>query len=66
MLAMAYADPGMGENIACPVLTGGHRIPYVDAVYLMLAEIEDVQSPAVIHITEHDPERFEMLRDIVG
>jgi hypothetical protein len=48
------------------VLTGGHRIPYVDAVYLMLAEIEDVQSPAVIHITEHDPERFEMLRDIVG
>ncbi len=66
MLRMAGAEPGKGENIACPVLTGGHRIKYVDAVFLMLQVIESVQGSATIHITEFDPERLEILRDIVG
>lgn len=66
MLAHAGKEPGKGEDIACPVLTGGHRIRYIDAVYLMLSAIQDTRSRSTIHITEHDPERFEMLQSIVG
>ena len=36
MLGMTAMDPGKGENIACPVLRGGHRLKYVDAIFLML------------------------------
>lgn len=66
MLDMSGMDPEMGKNIVCPVLTGGHRIKYIDAVYLMLSEIQDSRGCGTIHIVERDPERFEILESIVG
>ncbi len=67
MLGLAYMDPGVGEDIACPVLRGGHRLKYVDAVFLMLKIIEkNPDTGATIHIAESDPEKFGILRDIIG
>lgn len=67
MLFLAGMDPGMGEHIACPVLTGGNRVGYVDAVYLMLKVVDENRNRRVtLHIVESHPEKFEILRDIVG
>ena len=67
MLGMARMDPGVGENIACPVLRGGHRLKYVDAIFLMIKIIEKNRNSAVtIHIAESDTERFGILSDVVG
>jgi len=68
MLEMAGGD--LGSKLACPVLTGGARVDFVDAVYLMLSEVDtwkDPQAPSYLelHIAEKDKERFEKLRDIV-
>ena len=66
MIGLAFMDPGMGEHIACPVLTGGNRMDYVSAVYLMLKEIEATRNTGVtVHIAEADAERFEVLQSII-
>jgi hypothetical protein len=66
MLSHAGMDPGFAQTIACPVLTGGHRLNYVDAVYLMLAEIERTDGCGhTLTIVERDPEKFEILKGIV-
>lgn len=69
MLGLAAMDPGQGENIALPVLHGGGRLKYIDAVYLMLKIIEQNRRSiqgVTLHIAERDPERFAILRDIIG
>ena len=66
MLGMGGCDPGFGQVIACPVLTGGHRIPYVDAVYLMMSIVDEMAGCMVheLRVFEHDPERFKTLQSI--
>lgn len=65
MLGEAGMDPGFGVTLACPVLTGGYRMSYVDAVYAMLGEIDRAQGGATcITIAEKNPERFETLKGI--
>lgn len=44
LLAMADADPGVGESITCPVLTGGHRIKSIDAAHLIRAQTSQTQT----------------------
>jgi hypothetical protein len=65
MLGFAHMDPGFGEDIACPVLRGGHRLKFVDAVFLMLSVIERNKQDATVHIAVEAPEDFGILRDIV-
>ena len=66
MLGEAGMDPDFGDTLACPVLTGGYRMSYVDAVYAMLGEIDRAQESSVcITIAEKSPERFEILKGIV-
>ena len=67
MLSHTGMDPGFAFTLACPVLAGGWRLKYVDAVYAMLGEIEKTKGWAtMITIAERDPEKFEVLKSIVG
>lgn len=66
MLGEAGMDPDFGVTLACPVLTGGYRMNYVDAVSAMLEEINRAQGGATcITIAERDPEKFDTLQRIV-
>ena len=66
MLGEAGMDPGFGVTLACPVLTGGYRVSYVDAVYAMLGEIDQTEGDAsVITIAERDPKKFDTLQSII-
>ena len=66
MLSEAGMGPEFGYTLACPVLTGGYRVSYVDAVYAMLGEIDRAEGGAsVITIAERDPKKFETLQGII-
>lgn len=57
---------GVGKSVACTILTGGSRIPPVDALYIMLEIIEKWRHLGYeVHIAELDPERFELLQRMV-
>ena len=66
VLGMGGCDPGFGQVIACPVLTGGHRIPYVDAVFLMMSVVDEMARSMVceLRIFEKDPEKFGILQSV--
>tara|TARA_B100000886_G_scaffold300002_1_gene228813 strand:+ start:86 stop:604 length:519 start_codon:yes stop_codon:yes gene_type:complete len=66
VLGMGGCDPGFGQVIACPVITGGHRIPYVDAVFLMMNVIDRLNDCMVheLRIFEKDPEKFKILQSV--
>jgi len=60
---MSYG--GVGRRLAVRVLTGGPRVPFVDAVYIMMEEAEKLSPRLEMHIAETDPERFKTLQQIV-
>lgn len=68
MLDMGGCDPGFGQSIACPLLTGGRRIPPIDAAYIMGSVIDAAGDTFVdeLHIAEKDPARFLMLQQAFG
>ena len=53
----------LGTRIACPVLSGGGRIPTVEAALMMLDETTHwSQSELEVHIVEHNADHFALLR----
>lgn len=56
---------GVGRRLASPILTGGKRIPIVDAIYIMMEEATNFDSSDQLHIAEIDAERFKVLQQIV-
>tara|TARA_R110002126_G_scaffold69943_1_gene176421 strand:+ start:89 stop:607 length:519 start_codon:yes stop_codon:yes gene_type:complete len=68
MFQHAGCDPDYGEVIASPVLRGGTRMNYVDAVYLMLKVYHENyhrHSSVTLLVVENDEDRFEMLTSII-
>jgi hypothetical protein len=69
VLDMGGCDPGLGQVIACPVLTGGRRIRYLDAVYIMMDVIDTMRDRTLVYelrIFERDPERFQILSSVAS
>lgn len=69
MIRDAPWGPDHGEAIAWPVLTAGHRLSYVDSIYLMLKVFHAVNAGpywgTTLYVTESNPEKFAILKSIV-
>ncbi len=69
MLMNAASRADLGSRLACPILTGGKRIPAIDAIYVMVAELDAFAghggATLELHLAERDPARFALLESVV-
>ncbi len=58
---------GVGSKIAIPLLTGGGRIPPLNALHTMLREAEGVKGSDLVevHIAERDEGRYNVIKSLM-
>lgn len=65
MLQDMEVSGDVGTRIAMPVLSGGWRVPPIDALYLILGEADQIKY-GELHLAELDKERYEMFKSVIG